>query len=156
MTLCNGGGPHFAGMEAPPTPRTTRKPFGRKRTHRPQKAPASRFQLSAFRFQLSALGCPIFPGSGIRSATVVFGRFAAVPLGTDRAVIALRSPILLFDFLLINSLSLFAVPRNEWHSHTKERSANYLLQRSRSVRRHRATLHIASAGKRFPVGITHL
>ena len=42
-----------------------------------------------------------FPGSGMCSRTVVFGRFLAVPLGTKRPVTALRSPIRLFGLPIV-------------------------------------------------------
>lgn len=51
------------------------------------------------------------PGRGICSRTVVFGFFFAVPALTNSPVTALRSPILLFGFLLIaaqTTLTLFA------------------------------------------------
>lgn len=45
-----------------------------------------------------------FPGNGMCSLTVVFGRCLAVPVLTNSPVFALRSPILLCGFLLINNL----------------------------------------------------
>ena len=47
------------------------------------------------------------PGNGICSLTVVFGFFTAVPFFTNSPETALRSPILLCGFLLINELSFF-------------------------------------------------
>ena len=53
------------------------------------------------------------PGNGICSLTVVFGFFTAVPFFTNSPETALRSPILLCGFLLINELS-FLTPVAAW------------------------------------------
>ena len=50
-----------------------------------------------------------FPGNGICSLTVVFGRCLAVPVLTNSPVFALRSPILLCGFLLINESSFLTL-----------------------------------------------
>ena len=60
-----------------------------------------------------------FPGNGICSLTVVFGRCLAVPVLTNSPVFALRSPILLCGFLLINELS-FVAPVAAWALHMPE------------------------------------